>query len=225
MTTPCPTSEDGLVLFDCDGVLVDSERLSITIDQQVLAELGWDLTLDEIVQRFVGRSQAEYEHEVEQHLGRPLPDGWEEEHAWRYREAFVTSLRPVPGIESALDEITWTTCVASSGTHERMRFTLGLTGLWDRFAGRIFSATEVDRGKPAPDLFLHAAAALGWDPSRCVVVEDSVHGVTAARRAGMAVVGYAGGVTPRERLEAPGVIVIDDMHELPTAIRRASTSA
>ena len=223
MTTP--RVADGLVVFDCDGVLVDSERLSITIDQEVLAELGWDLTLDEIVHRFVGRSQAEYEREVEQHLGRPLPEGWEESNAWRYREAFVSSLRPVPGIEGALDAITWSTCVASSGTHDRMRFTLGLTGLWDRFAGRIFSATEVARGKPAPDLFLHAATAMGWDPARCVVVEDSVHGVTAALSAGMAVVGYAGGVTPRDRLERPGVVVIDDMRDLPTAIGQASAAA
>jgi HAD superfamily hydrolase (TIGR01509 family) len=209
------------VIFDCDGVLVDSERLSIRIDQQVLAELGWELTLDEIVERFVGRSQTEYEREVEEHLGRTLPDDWDEQNAWRYRDAFVSELRPVPGIESALDAMTWPTCVASSGSHERMRFTLGLTGLWDRFDGRIFSATEVARGKPAPDLFLHAAESMGWTPSRCVVVEDSAHGVRAALDAGMAVVAYAGGVTPAVRLAAPGVVVIDDMADLPDAIREA----
>ena len=218
-----PTDErDGAVILDCDGVLVDSERLSIRIDQQVLAELGWDLTLDEIVERFVGRSQAAFEREVEEHLGRALPEDWDERNAWRYREAFVSELRPVPGIELALDEIAWPTCVASSGTHERIRFTLGLTGLWDRFEGRIFSATEVARGKPAPDVFLHAAASMGWAPSRCVVVEDSAHGVQAGLEAGMGVVAYAGGVTPAARLAAPGVMVIDDMHDLPAAIRAAA---
>ncbi len=215
---------DRAVILDCDGVLVDSERLSIRIDQEVLAELGWDLTLDEIVERFVGKSQAAYEREVEQHLGRALPADWDEQNAWRYRNAFERELRPVPGIEAALEAIDWPTCVASSGTHERIRFTLGLTGLWDRFDGRIFSATEVAQGKPAPDLFLHAAQAMGWAPSRCVVVEDSAHGVRAGLDAGMRVVAFAGGVTPAVRLEAPGVVVIDDMADLPAAIRIASGS-
>ena len=148
--------------------------------------------------------------------------GWDEQNSWRYREAFVSDLRPVPGIEAALDEVAWPTCVASSGTHERMRFTLGLTGLWERFEGRVFSTTEVDRGKPAPDLFVHAARTMGWDPSHCVVVEDSAHGVRAGLDAGMAVVAFAGGVTPAARLAAPGVVVIDDMGDLPAAIQSAS---
>ena len=220
-----PPSPDGLVLFDCDGVLVDSERLSITIDQQVLAELGWDLTLDEIVHRFVGRSQAEYEREVEQHLGRRLPEGWEESNAWRYREAFVSSLRPVPGIEGALDAITWSTCVASSGTHDRMRFTLGLTGPLGSLRGTHLQR-DGGRARQAGSRPLPARRqGHGLGSGRCVVVEDSVHGVTAALTAGMAVVGYAGGVTPRDRLEGPGVVVIDDMRDLPSAIARASASA
>ena len=216
--------QDPAVIFDCDGVLVDSERLSIRIDQEILAELGWDLTLDEIVERFVGKSQAAYEREVEEHLGRALPAGWDEQNDWRYRDAFERELRSVPGIESALDAIAWPTCVASSGTHKRIRFTLRLTGLWDRFDGRIFSASDVARGKPAPDLFLYAAESMGWVPSRCVVVEDSVHGVRAGLDAGMHVVAFAGGVTPAARLEAPGVVVIDDMQDLPAAVRVASAS-
>lgn len=212
------------VIFDCDGVLVDSERLSIRIDQLVLAELGWELSLDEIVERFVGRSQAAYERAVEEHLGRALPEDWDEQNAWRYRDAFERELRPVPGIVSALDAIAWPTCVASSGTHERIQFTLALTGLWDRFDGRVFSAAEVARGKPAPDLFLHAAESMGWSPSHCVVVEDSAHGVRAGLDAGMRVVAFAGGVTPAGRLEAPGVVLIDDMKDLPAAIREASES-
>lgn len=105
-------------------------------------------------------------------------------------------------------------CVASSGTHEKLRLTLGLTGLHDRFVGRIFSATEVEQGKPAPDLFLHAAARMGATPERCVVVEDSAAGVEAARRAGMRSFGFAGGLTPASWLEGPGTTVFHDMAEL-----------
>src|SRR5207247_3193044 len=98
------------------------------------------------------------------------------------------------------------TCVASSGTHERMRYTLGLTGLYDRFAGRIFSSSEVARGKPAPDIFLYAADRMGVDPASCAVVEDSRYGVEAARAAGMHVFGFAGGLTVAERLRGPSTI-------------------
>jgi HAD superfamily hydrolase (TIGR01509 family) len=121
----------------------------------------------------------------------------------------------VDGIVEALDRIRTPTCVASSGSHEKMRYTLGKTGLYERFAGRIFSAAEVPRGKPAPDLFLHAAARMGVTPADCAVVEDSAVGVQAARAAGMPVFGYAGGVTPAARLEGPGTIVFRDMRELP----------
>lgn len=99
-----------------------------------------------------------------------------------------------------------------------MRHTLGLTGLYDLFDGRIFSATEVEHGKPAPDLFLHAAASIGVDPSRCVVVEDSRYGVEAARAAGMRALGFYGGLTPREWLEGPDTYVFDDMRELPALL-------
>ena len=209
------TGRFDLVLFDCDGVLVDSERLAVRVDVQVLASLGWHLTEAEVVERFVGKSDAHMKREVEAHLGRGLPDGWD--HAFRdaYLDAFRRELRPVEGVVEALDRIAVTACVASSGSHEKMRFTLGLTGLLDRFAGRIFSATEVANGKPAPDLFLHAAARMGADPSRCAVVEDSRFGVAAARAAGMASFGYAGGLTPAAWLEGPGTVVFTDMRELP----------
>jgi beta-phosphoglucomutase-like phosphatase (HAD superfamily) len=114
------------------------------------------------------------------------------------------------------------TCVASSGSHDKMRYTLGLTGLYDRFAGRIFSASEVARGKPAPDLFLHAAKRMGIDPALCAVVEDSGHGVEAARAAGMLALGFAGGVTAAERLRGPNTLVFSDMRELPQILRGAA---
>jgi HAD superfamily hydrolase (TIGR01509 family) len=210
-----------LVIFDCDGVLVDSERLAVRIDVQVLAAMGWSLTEDEVVERFVGRSDAHMTRELATHLGRELPEGWDDEFAALYRTTFEDELEPVPGVVAALDRIdlmALPTCVASSGSHDKMRFTLGRTGLLDRFAGRIFSAAEVARGKPAPDLFLHAARRMGADPGRCAVVEDSAPGVAAALAAGMDPYGYAGGVTPAARLERPGVTVFADMADLPTLL-------
>jgi HAD superfamily hydrolase (TIGR01509 family) len=209
-----------LVIFDCDGVLLDSERLAVRVDRVVLASLGWELSEQEIVRRFVGRSHASMVSEVEAHLGRPLPDGWEAETQPLYDHAFDTELAPVEGVVEALDLITLPTCVASSSSHPRLRRTLGRTGLYERFEGRVFSASEVANGKPAPDLFLHAAAQLGVAPARCVVVEDSRYGVPAGRAAGMRTLGFAGGLTPAEWLEGPGTLVFDAMRDLPALLQR-----
>lgn len=208
-----------LVIFDCDGVLVDSERIAVRVDVVVLAELGWVMTEAEVVERFMGRTDEYMVSQIEAHLGRPLAANWEEPFQRLYREAFEAGLKPVPGILEVLDEIATPTCVASSGTHERIRYTLGLTGLYTRFVGRIFSASDVARGKPAPDLFLHAANRMGADPSECAVVEDSRYGIEAARAAGMRAFGYAGGLTPRHRLEGIGTVVFQDMRELPRLLR------
>ena len=204
-----------LVIFDCDGVLVDSERIAIRIDAIVLADLGWALSEAEIIERFVGRSKENFVREIEAHLGHPLPRGWEDAYQHLYTAAFEKELQAVDGVVDALDQITTATCVASSGSHERIRRSLRLTSLYERFEGRIFSASEVANGKPAPDLFLYAAARLGVPPARCAVVEDSRYGVEAARSAGMAAFGYAGGVTPPHWLEGPGTVVFSDMRALP----------
>lgn len=202
-------------------MLVDTERIAVRIDVVVLAELGWPMSAAEVIERFMGRSDAEMTAEIERHLGRRLPATWEEPFRHLYRRAFEAELAPVPGVLEALDAITVPTCVASSGTHEKMRFTLGLTGLYERFAGRIFSASEVARGKPAPDLFLHAARRMGVAPERCAVVEDSPYGVEAARAAGMRAFGYAGGLAPKGSLAGPHTVVFDDMRELPRLLARA----
>jgi HAD superfamily hydrolase (TIGR01509 family) len=204
-----------LVIFDCDGVLIDSERLAIKVDVVALRELGWRMSEAEAIARFVGRSDRENREAIEAHLGRKLPDGWGEAIEQQYRKAFAAELTAVDGMLEALDRIALPTCVASSGTHEHLRYTLGLTGLYERFAGRIFSADDVAAAKPAPDLFLHAASELGADPTGCVVVEDSRPGVEAARAAGMRTLAFAGGVTPAERLEGPNTVVFEDMRELP----------
>ena len=204
-----------LVIFDCDGVLVDSERMAVEVDVVVLGKLGWELTADEVAELFVGRSQADVTRMIGEHLGRELPEDWEEEFRPLWEEAFK-ELEVVKGIEEALDRITLQTCVASSGSHEKIRRSLELTGLVERFAGRVFSADDVDWGKPAPDLFLHAAATLGVEPGACLVVEDSRFGVEAARAAGMRVLAYAGGgLTPTYLLEGPDTVIFSDMADLP----------
>jgi HAD superfamily hydrolase (TIGR01509 family) len=211
-----------LVIFDCDGVLVDSERIAVRTDVQVLARLGWIMSEAECIERFVGLSDRSIKAAIEAHLGIALADDWDKEFQSLYREAFTSELIPVPGIVEALDRITLPTCVASSSSHDKLRFTLGLTGLYERFAGRIFSAYDVARGKPAPDLFLHAAARMRVEPPACAVVEDSRYGVQAARAAGMRAFGFAGGLTPPAWLEGPGTVVFSDMRELPALLARAT---
>jgi HAD superfamily hydrolase (TIGR01509 family) len=196
-------------------VLVDTERIAVRIDVAVLAELGWKMSEAEVIERFMGKSDDAMTREIEAHTGHKLPESWEAPFRHLYREAFAAELQLVPGILEALDAITLPTCVASSGTHEKIRYTLGLTGLYDRFAGRIFSVDDVRRGKPAPDLFLHAAGRMGAVPEQCVVVEDSPYGVQAARSAGMRAFGYAGGLIPRRALEGPHTVLFDDMRDLP----------
>ncbi|RKN26924.1 HAD family hydrolase [Micromonospora musae] len=205
----------GLVIFDCDGVLVDSERIAVRVNIALGAELGWPLTEAEVIERFIGRSSMSIGEQIAARLGRGVADIWADRFDLAHRQAVDAGLTAVDGINDALDEITQPTCVASSGTHEKMRHTLGRTGLYRRFEGRIFSATEVAHGKPAPDLFLHAAATMGVPPAACVVVEDSQYGVQAARAAGMRCFGYAGGLTPAHRLEGPDTVVFDDMRKLP----------
>jgi HAD superfamily hydrolase (TIGR01509 family) len=212
-----------LVIFDCDGVLVDSEPLSNAALAEALRGVGLDFSVERTTTEFKGRSWASCEARIAELLGRPAPPELQRDYEARRDAAFAGALRVVPGIEAALDALDGTaTCVASSGSHAKMRLTLGLTGLLERFEGRMFSATEVANGKPAPDLFLHAAASMGAEPARCAVVEDSLYGVMAARAAGMRAFGYAGGLTRPERLEGHGTTVFDDMRELPRLLADGS---
>ena len=210
------------MIFDCDGVLVDSERLSILLDAELLAQLGWPLSESEIVERFVGRTEAAMRAEIEAHLGRDIGAEWEA-FGHRYLRLFAEELRAVEGVAAAIDAIQaagYPTCVASSGGHEKIRRNLALTGLRERFGERIFSGEDVEHGKPAPDLFLHAATAMGVAPARTAVVEDSGHGVAAVRAAGMWAFAYAGGVTPATALAGPATTVFADVADLPGLIAR-----
>jgi HAD superfamily hydrolase (TIGR01509 family) len=211
-----------LVIFDCDGVLVDSERLAIRTETEILASLGWPLTQAEVIEHFVGRS-ADYMHaQIEAQLGRHVD--WELEFESRYREVFENELVPVEGIINVLKGLSTPTCVASSGTHTKIRFSLGLTGLLGYFDDRIFSVEDVGRGKPAPDLFLHAAERMGVSPELCAVVEDSPSGVEAALAANMWPFAYSGGVVTADQLERNGVIVFSEMRLLPDLLSAGSGS-
>ena len=187
--------------------------------------MGIPLTRDEVVDRFMGRSQQDVTRIMEEHLGRKLSPDWEDEFLPLYEKAFE-ELEAVPGIEAALDRITTKICVASSGSHRKIRHSLEHTGLWPRFEGRVFSASDVACGKPAPDLFLHAAASMGTPPQECLVVEDSRPGVEGARAAGMRVLAYAGGgLTKIHHYDGPNTVVFHDMAELPDLVAAATAPA
>ena len=213
-----------LIIFDCDGVLVDSERLSIRVDALFLDRLGWPMAESEIVERFVGRSDADIRAEIEERIGGRIPAEIDREFDRLYRETFEAELRPVDGIVEALDAIAvlgTQICVASSGDHDKIRRSLELTSLTPYFDDRIFSAADVAQGKPAPDLFLHAAERMRAAPTRSAVVEDSAFGIDAAIAAGMQAFAYAGGVTAADRLTRPRVVVFEDMRQLPTLLENA----
>jgi HAD superfamily hydrolase (TIGR01509 family) len=201
-----------LVIFDCDGVLIDSERLAVRTESQILAELGWPLTEAEVIERFVGRSARYMQSVIEEKIGRRV--NWQVEFELRVREVCERELVPVEGVLAVLDEITVPSCVASSSSHAMLNFKLGLTGLAERFTGRIFSADDVTHGKPDPAVFLFAAGAMGIAPDRCAVIEDSVSGVEAGVAAGMSVFAFSGGVTSAAKLERDDVVVFNSMHLL-----------
>ncbi len=210
-----------LIIFDCDGVLVDSEPLSNRVLTDCLNEAGFDLSFEEVAKNFIGLTLNRCFAMLEERFGRPMPPDFEVALQERTYARFRTDLEAVPGVIdvlNSLDEDGQATCVASSGTMEKMQVSLGITGLWDRFDGRIFNSAMVTRGKPWPDLFLHAAERMGVAPENSVVIEDSLPGVQAARAAGMTVFGYVGGSLARP-LAAEGAIEFDDMARLPELIR------
>jgi HAD superfamily hydrolase (TIGR01509 family) len=219
-----------LVIFDCDGVLIDSEVISCQAHAAVLSRHGYTITAEEVFDRFLGRSTRQANLEVEAELGRSLPDIFHAELQDELYGTFAASLEAIPHITAVLDQIAQPVCVASSGSHQRMRVSLGRAGLYERFAPHIFSASQVRNGKPAPDLFLFAAAQMKVSPARCLVIEDSVPGVTGAHAAGMTVFGFHGGSHCRAghaaTLRAAGAVeTFDDMRQLPGLIERSAASA
>ncbi len=217
-----------LVIFDCDGVLVDSEPISLALTRALLARHGLDLTETEARDLFLGISAASARKVAESRLGAPLPATFEADLGREVIAQFERDLRGVPFVREAVAGLARPVCVASSSSPERIRASLRIVGYADLFGPRVFSAEEVANGKPAPDLLLHAAARLGVAPEDCLVIEDSVAGVTAASRAGMTVFGFTGGAHHAggdyaERLEAAGAsLAFDDMRKLPELARAAA---
>jgi HAD superfamily hydrolase (TIGR01509 family) len=216
-----------LIIFDCDGVLVDSEVISCRVHAEILTRHGYPITAEQVRERFLGRSARDSNLEVERELGRPLPAAYDPERREALLQALAAATEAIPHIHDTLDAIDVPMCVASSGAHEKIFTTLSRAGLYTRFAPHIFSASQVKMSKPAPDLFLFAAERMGAEPARCFVVEDSVSGVTAARAAGMTVVGFTGGSHCRDGdgprlLKAGAAAVIDDMRALPGLLVQAA---
>lgn len=182
-----------LVIFDCDGVLVDSETLAVRAFSDVLQEAGLPVT-PAMVERHLGMKQADVLIALSEETGRDIPFDVVERLWPATRRAFERSLQPMAGVAAFLAAMPAVgRCVASSSNPERIAVSLALTGLAEAFGSAVFSAHQVARGKPAPDLFLFAAASMGREPARCLVIEDAVSGVEAARTAGMRAIGFAGG--------------------------------
>jgi HAD superfamily hydrolase (TIGR01509 family) len=213
--TARPPGSFELLILDCDGVLVDSERIVARLMAEVLAEHGFWLTPDEILARYIGHSGPAGRRLLEADLGRALPESVFLTLRERSAQAFARELQPVEGVVAALDAIPIPQCVASNGGREKMEASLAATGLASRFRGRLFSASEVRHGKPAPDLLLLAATTMGKDPARCAVVDDTVVGVRAGVAAGMTVFGYAASSAHAPSLTAAGAIAFGHMSELP----------
>ncbi len=207
-----------LVIFDCDGVLVDSETISNEVLADALTAIGLPMTLAKSRREYQGWLLSDIVSHAEVKLGRPLPDGWVEHYERDRAEVFRRDLRPVAGAAEAVQRVAAAgvaVCVASQGKLSKTQLTLGLTGLRELFEEHaLFSAQSVAHGKPAPDLFLHAADAMGATPSRCVVVEDTPSGVIAAVAAGMRALGYVADSDERA-LRAAGAEVLPSLHELP----------
>jgi HAD superfamily hydrolase (TIGR01509 family) len=219
-----------LIIFDCVGVLVDSEAISCRAHAEVLSRHGYPITREQVFERFLGRSTRQANSEVEAELGRALPDEFHVQLQDEQFRLFEADLETVPHIHAALDAIVQPVCVASSGSQQRMRLTLGRTHLYDRFAPNIFSSSQVLNGKPAPDLFLFAAEQMNVPSGRCLVIEDSVAGIAGAVAAGMPVLGFHGGSHCREGYgrklhDAGAAMIFDDMRQLPDLIARIGQKA
>ncbi|HXK20138.1 MAG TPA: HAD family hydrolase [Polyangiaceae bacterium] len=209
-----------LVIFDCDGVLVDSEPIAARLTAEAVSELGWPMSPELAKAEFLGDTFTNIIRRVEEKIGRKVPADWPARSQASLFAALERELTPVRGVRSAIDALLAagvTLAVASQGSHDKMRLTLGVTGLLPFFEGRIFSASQVSRPKPAPDLFLLAADTLGFSVQETVVVEDSTRGVKAALAAGMRILGYTASVG-RDAIVAAGAEPVDDLEQVPALL-------
>ncbi|MGE5534248.1 MAG: HAD family hydrolase [Acidobacteriota bacterium] len=214
-----------LLIFDCDGVLVDSERLSHAELAQLMTQLGRPMTTEQAIEIFAGQRLQDVMRTAEVLLSKPIPADLAEEAGRRLLARFRRELKPLAGVREAIETLPLARCVASSSTLERLRISMEVTGLADLFDDRLFSADQVEHGKPAPDLFLLAARSFGVSPADCIVIEDSALGIRAARAAGMKAIGFVGAshATTQlgRQLKAAGAdVVIESMSELPACVER-----
>jgi HAD superfamily hydrolase (TIGR01509 family) len=219
-----PADPYKLIIFDCDGVLVDSEPVTASLWADMLRELGMSSQAEQLTRRFVGGSMAANTALVEEALGRTLPTQFEDEFFQRMMERLDRDVRPIDGVKEMIDVLTCPVCIASNGKHEKMVLTLTKCGLFPRFEGRMFARTDVAHAKPHPDLYLYAAAQMGEEAEDCAVVEDSVTGVTAGSAAGMTVFGYAAD-TDATQLSSAGAIPFSAMSTLPALLADRRLSA
>jgi HAD superfamily hydrolase (TIGR01509 family) len=208
-----------LIIFDCDGVVVDSEPLTTAVICEMTSELGLTLEPKEVLERFNGRKVEAWVAELEAMVERPIAEDFIPEFRRRSAEKFRAEITPVPGIRSLLEDLTIPFCLASSGPPSKIRLTLGLTNLLDFFEGKIFSGYEIGCWKPDPGLFLHAASSMGAAAADCVVIEDSRAGVQAGLAAGMTVFHYSPLAESGED-DATGVFTFKSMDEVQDLLKR-----
>ena len=182
-----------LLILDCDGVLIDSEIISAQMLVHELAKMGVEIDLPYVARHFLGRSYPTVMAQIRKEFGLTLPPEFEAQYRESLLAAFETGLKIMPGVLSMIEDLAIPCCVATSSSPRRAEFSLRLVGLWDRLGPQTFTASLVEKGKPAPDLFLYAAARMGADPAECLVIEDSLTGIRAARAAGMRVWRFIGG--------------------------------
>lgn len=211
-----------LIIFDCDGVLADSERITNTVFAELLREQGLSFTLEEMFEHFVGNSAAQCLEKIHAMLGRPAPDDFMDHYRARCKVALESDLKAVSGVEEMLSQIKLPYCVASNSDEMKLRTILGYAKLLAIFEGRMFSVDRVARGKPAPDIFLYAAKQFGADPANTLVIEDTPIGVRAGVAAGMKVLGYAELMNEARLKEAGAFGTFSRMDELPGWIDRLS---
>ena len=214
----------GLIIFDCDGVLIDSELIACAADAEELTRIGYPISVEEVVRRFSGVPSREMYAQIEKEMGRSLPAGLDQRIEQRVLRHYREDLKPIAWVRETIAALNWPFCVASSSRPQKLGLGLIETGLFDLCYPNIFSASLVARGKPAPDLFLFAARKMKVEACRCVVIEDSIAGVTAGRRAGMRVLGFLGGshcaTEQGNALRRAGAeLVFDSFNMIPAIVR------
>ena len=215
-----------MLIFDCDGVLIDSEMLVCTLVSEELTRLGYPITPEQVVERYAGRPEREILADIAERWGQPVPPEYKRNVPVRIEKAFTTELRAIPGVAQTLEALRLPKCVASSSGPEKLKLGLEFVGLYRLFAPHVVSAAYVAHGKPSPDVFVYAAGSMRTPVAQCVVIEDSLPGVRAARAAGMRVFGFTGGshCLPghgERLLEAGAERVLREMEELCQALPEA----